>query len=50
MVESEPRNGTARVTVIILNENDADPTFENDTYTASIPENVEEGAFIVQVC
>ena len=49
MVENEPRSGTARATVIILNENDNNPIFENDTYTASIPENVGEGAFIVQV-
>ena len=49
VVENQPRNGTARVTITVFNENDNNPIFENDTYTASIPENVEEGALVIQV-
>ncbi len=41
-------SGVATVTVNVINENDNNPIF-NDTYQATIPENVDPGAFVEMV-
>lgn len=39
----------AQVTVIVENENDNDPVFQQEMYSESLPENIVSDSFVVLV-
>ncbi|XP_074530788.1 protocadherin alpha-8-like [Halichoeres trimaculatus] len=44
-----PRSGTLNITVIVLDSNDNHPTFSQEVYSVSIPENVEAETSVITV-
>ncbi|XP_060904182.1 protocadherin gamma-A11-like [Labrus mixtus] len=44
-----PRSGTLNVTVIVLDSNDNHPTFSQDVYSVTIPENVHADTSVITV-
>ncbi|XP_054872520.1 protocadherin alpha-8-like [Amphiprion ocellaris] len=44
-----PRSGTLNVTVIVLDSNDNHPTFSQEVYSVTIPENVEADTSVITV-
>uniref|UniRef100_A0A672GA20 Cadherin domain-containing protein n=1 Tax=Salarias fasciatus TaxID=181472 RepID=A0A672GA20_SALFA len=44
-----PRSGTLNVTVIVLDSNDNHPTFSQEIYSVTIPENVETGTSVITI-
>ena len=49
MIDNSPQNGSTVVSVSVINENDNAPTFINQSYTATIPENAPAGIFVAMV-
>ncbi len=49
VIGTVPMSGVTTVIVNIINDNDNNPIFNNATYTASIAENVNAGAFVAMV-
>ncbi|XP_035983579.1 protocadherin alpha-8-like [Fundulus heteroclitus] len=44
-----PRSGTVNVTVVVLDSNDNHPTFSQEVYSVTIPENAKVGMSVVTV-
>ncbi|XP_069027605.1 protocadherin gamma-A11-like [Embiotoca jacksoni] len=44
-----PRSGTLNVTVIVLDSNDNNPTFSQEVYSVTIPENVDADKSVIKV-
>ncbi|XP_028272746.1 protocadherin alpha-8-like [Parambassis ranga] len=44
-----PRSGTLNMTVIVLDSNDNHPTFSQEVYSATIPENVDVDTSVITV-
>ncbi|KAM7000081.1 protocadherin alpha-8-like isoform 15-T15 [Tautogolabrus adspersus] len=44
-----PRSGTLNITVIVLDSNDNHPTFSQDVYSVTIPENVHADTSVITV-
>ncbi|XP_059202526.1 protocadherin gamma-A11-like [Centropristis striata] len=44
-----PRSGTLNVTVIVLDSNDNHPTFSQEVYSVTIPENVDADTSVIKV-
>ncbi|XP_035525725.1 protocadherin gamma-A11-like, partial [Morone saxatilis] len=44
-----PRSGTLNVTVIVLDSNDNHPTFTQEVYSVTVPENVDADTSVIRV-
>ncbi|XP_029960057.1 protocadherin alpha-8-like [Salarias fasciatus] len=46
---SPPRSGTVNITVIVLDSNDNHPTFSQEVYSVTIPENIRSNTSVISV-
>ncbi|XP_038556222.1 protocadherin alpha-8-like [Micropterus salmoides] len=44
-----PRSGTLNVTVVVLDSNDNHPTFSQEVYSVTVPENVDADTSVIKV-